>query len=532
MQLRTKYVFLRENQRVKMTQKSFSFFIPDKENPLPTGEEFRRILHSLGFCLFLLVFGSFLIDAFLYFRNGNFLYTFGYAVILILYALGWLLALFFGRTVTCFFICFNFLMFCVFKEYYKVNVTPLLFYDILSAFKEGVRAGLSNKNSLFDIPFFIVLIYSVLTLIWVIKHPFFNFKKAGIGFLIGAVFTGIAYMADIFYWAELCLFLFPSVYISYEQGMLYKITYPAEILFKNPLQSLNQIIIPGNREKLKSYQTDSIFLSRLPQHIYLIQVESLTTQAVQPNVMPFLSSVQKTGSVWSDVNHYHCLGSANTDFGMMSGLPLNQSVCHLMVYFSYPPDIYKQIKPLPKRLAEKGYQSSFYHSFEKSFFNRLKHYSHMGFQKLYFMEDYPADWVRGEWGVSDGKMLQLAALQTPRHQKTFDFIITTNMHPPFFSHPDERYPYPTARTVRENYMNAAFELDLGLKNFYEALPNDSFVILYGDHNAPDADALDTPLILFYKGNEADKPIIHGKKPTGFSGTIDFVNSLFDEGEEE
>lgn len=532
MQLRPKYVFLRENQRVKMTQKSFSFFIPDKENPLPTKEEFRRILHSIGFCLFLLIFGSFLTDAFLYFRNGNFLYTFGYAVILILYALGWLVALFFGRAVTCFFICFNFLMFCVFKEYYKVHITSLLFYDILSTFKEGIRAGLSNKNSLFDIPFFILLFYSVFTIIWVIKHSFFNFKKAGIGFLSGVILLGFSYMSGFFHWAELSLFLFPSVYVSYEQGMLYKLAYPAEILLKNPLENLNQIILPGNREKLKSYQTDSIFLSHLPQHLYLIQAESLTTQAVQSKVMPFLSSVQKTGSVWSDLNHYHCLGSANTDFGMLSGLPLNHSLCHAMIYFSYTPNIYQKIKTLPQRLAEKGYQASFYHSFEKSFFNRLTHYSHMGFQKLYFMEDFPADWARGEWGVSDGKMLQLAALQTPRNQKTFTFIITTNMHPPYPAEADERYPYLNATTIRENYMNAAFELDLGFKNFYEALPNDSFVILYGDHNAPDADALDTPLIMFYKGNEANKPIIHGKKPTGFSGTIDFVNSLFDKGEEE
>lgn len=510
-----------------MTKKTFSFIFPNQENPLPVKEEFRRIFQSIGFCIFLLVFGSFLTDAFLFGKNGHFLYTFGYAVILILYALAWLISLFCGRTVTCFFIGFNFLMFCVFKEYYKVNITPLRFYDILSAFKEGTRAGLSNIYSLFDVPFFILLTYSLFTICWVIKHSFFNFKKALIGFLSSALIIGSAFGVGIFQWLELTLFLFPNVYVSYEQGMLYKITYLAEALFEDPLLELNKIILPGNQEKIKSYQTDDVSLSRFPQHIYLIQAESLTTDAVTPEVMPFLSHIKQFYQ--TDLKHYHCLGSANTDFMMMSALPLNCEKNHLIVYFSFQPTIYRHIETLPSRLNKKGYQTIFYHSFEKLFFNRVRHYTHMGFQKLYFMEDFPMNWPRSDWGISDAKMLEFAAQKTKANQKTFSFIITANMHPPFLSNVNKTYPYPQPKSIREKYFNAAYELDLGLKNFYNALPDDSLVIIYGDHNVPDISAVDTPLILFYKGNEKEKPIITGEKTTGFSGTIDFVNSLFEKG---
>lgn len=505
-----------------MPEKQFSFFFPDKENPLSIKEEFRRLFNSSGFGLFLLVFISFLTDAFLYSKNGPFLFTFAYGVIFVIYTLAWLFCLLLGRSVTVFFISFNFIMFCVFKEYYKINITPLLFYDIVSAFKEGLRAGLSNTDSLFDTPFFILLIFSLITAVWIVRHSFQNLKRAAVGIGMAFAIVIAAYVTNALYWAEFSLLLFPNVYMAYEQGMLYKITYLREMFFKDPLENLNKIVLAGNEKNIKILQTDDIFLSRLPRHIYLIQAESLTTSAITSKTMPFLSAFLKPGSFWVDSNHYHCLGSGNTDFMMMTDLIVKG--CHLIVYFSYMPAIYQKIQSLPVRLISKGYQTAFYHSFEKMFFKRIQHYSKMGFQKYYFMEDYPSEWPRGKWGVSDSDMLRFAAAQTAPNKKTFAFIITANMHPPFLANANKSYPYPQAKTTLEKYLNAAYELDNGLKNFYNTLPDDSFVILYGDHNVPDVNAFDTPLVFLYKGK--DFPIVSGEKPTGFTGTVHFINSLF------
>ena len=50
-------------------------------------------------------------------------------------------------------------------------------------------------------------------------------------------------------------------------------------------------------------------------------------------------------------------------------------------------------------------------------------------------------------------------------------------------------------------------------------------IIYGDHNVPELNAFDTPLILSYKGD--NELHIMGEKQNGFNGTIYFINSLFE-----
>lgn len=504
--------------------KKYSYFIPDKENPVSAKEDFIRLFHSVGFGVFVLVFGSFLMDAFLYARNGAFFYSFGYAVILALYALGWYFCLLSGRIISVFFIIFNFCMFCVFKEYYKVNIDRLLFYDIISAAKEGVRAGISNSKSLTDTPFYVMLVYSLLSAAWVCKHQFLSLKKIFIGFLASAVLIPIGIFFDIFYWLELSLFLYPNLYVSYNNGLLYKITYSAEAFFSNPLENLNPVVLNGNAAQVRQFETDDVYLSRLPRHIYLIQAESLTAQAITPRIMPFLSRVEKM-AFYTDKKHYHCLGSANTDFMMMSGLNLNCEKNHLIVFFGYQPDIYQKIKTLPARFKEKGYQTRFSHSFEQTFFNRIRHYPFMGFDTHIFMENFPNEWERGEWGVQDKQMLPFIARNTPPHEKTFDFIITANTHPPFIADSNLPLPFPKPKTPQEGYLNTLFELDTGLKDFYEALKEDSLVLLYGDHNLPEVDYYDTPFIILYKGEKA--PQIIGVKEEGFIGTIHFINSLFE-----
>lgn len=504
--------------------KKYSYFFPDKENPVSAKEDFIRLFHSIGFGVFVFVFGSFLTDVFLFARNGAFFGSFGYGIILVLYALGWYFCLLSGRFVTLFFIFFNFCMFCVFKEYYKVNITPLLFYDIVSAAKEGLRAGISNTDSLIDSAFWVILIYSLCEAAWVCFHPFLSLKKLLIGFVCACILIPAGIFYEVFYWGELSLFLYPSLYVSYNHGLLYKITYPVEALFKNPLENLNPIVFNGNADQINRYKTDDVYLSRLPRHIYLLQIESLTTGAITAETTPFLSQLEKM-VFYTDKNHYHCLGSANTDFMMMSALDLDCEKNHRIVFFSYQTNIYKNIKALPLRLKEKGYQTRFFHSFERTFFNRHRHYPYMGFEKSVFMEDFPADWERGEWGVKDGQMLRYVASSTPSDKKTFDFVITANTHPPFLADSSAYLPFPKASSTKERYLNTVYELDAGLKDFYNALPDDSLVLLYGDHNVPDADFFDTPFIISYKGE--NPPQITGEKEEGFIGTINYINSLFE-----
>lgn len=512
------------------TRQSKNPFQSDKSKSAKPSE-WSRIFNSFVFTVFILTMSSFVMDVLLYARNGAFFNSFGYSIMLLIYAFGWSLALWCGRGVVGFFLILNFIMFCVFKEYYKLNIDPLNFYAIQSAYQEGIRAGLSHFKSLLDIPFWIMAGVTGVELIWTARHSFMN----GIRFFWTSVITGlivvVLYLCGVFQWLVLSLFLFPNLYTSYEQGLLYKITFPIESFTQNPLQELNQIILSGNQQHVLSYQTDNLALSRLPKHIYLIQVESLTTIALTDRVMPFLMNrlKQPNARLWVDEQHYHCLGSANTDFMMMTGLDLNCRTNHIIIYFKYPTAIYESIQTIPARLQTAGYQTFFLHGFEALFFNRVKHYPSMGFESVTFMENFAPRLKRGEWGVSDKDVLLTAAAQTQTETPTFTFIITAGMHPPYKPVSEKTSkPYPNPQTETEDYFNAVFEFDTGLRLFYEHLPADSLILVYGDHNAPDVGGFDTPFILLYKGNQP--PVWPIEKQGGFQQTIHYINSILTPGQ--
>lgn len=509
-----------------MNQK-YSYFIKDKENPVSAKEDFKKIFCSIGMGVFLLTFCSFFSDVLLFYKNGPFFNTFGYSAVLLLTAFGWYVSLLFGRGFTIFVLLFNFALFCIFKEYYKVNIVALKLYAILSTYKEGFYAGLQNWKSLLDCRFFIYLALTVLQIFWVLKNPKNCLKKALIWSGISSFVLFLLGVFDIFKWFVLGTYLFPNLYMSIEQGLLHKITFPIDYIYQDSISEMDSIIWSGNKKVTDKMKTDNIYLSRIPNFVYLIQVESLTTSAITPKTMPFLYQQKQSAYYQEDKNHYHCLGSANTDFMMMSGLDLNCEKNNYIVYLKYPPIIHKNINSLAHRMKTKGYNTQFFHGFERLFFKRINHYPVMGFDKVYFMEDFDASIPRGEWGVSDIDVFKKALQSVNPSQKNFSFIITAGMHPPYTSQ-NELYKNPSSD--REKYLNAAYELDKGLKLFYEQIPTDSLIVLYGDHNVPDVGGLDTPLMILYKGD--NKPQILGEKKSGFTESIYFINSLFENREKE
>ncbi len=491
-----------------------------------SGSEFHKIIFSMPVMVFILTLGSFLNDVLLFAHNGAFFHTFAYSLILVLYAIGWTIALWCGQSIVWFCLLTNFILFCVFKEYYKVNVDALNIYGIMSAFEEGFRAGFANIKSLLDAPFWIMGFVTIAEMVWITLRSFRHLKRAFLSIISGAAIVVSLIMTDTLKWGEYILYLFPNIHASYEQGMLYKISFTVDSLRENPLKQLDEIILNGNQKQVTTYRSDDIQLSHMPAHIYLIQAESLTTLPLTEKVMPFLTKrlQQSNAWQWTDEGHYHCLGSANTDFMMMTGLDMNCRQNRQIIYFKYAPTIYEKIETLPQRLKAKGYQTLFLHGFEKQFFNRSKHYAAMGFDKTVFLEDFPAQIKRGMWGISDVNVLKGGLILNKKYPKTFTFIITAAMHPPYQSNLTNK-PYPNPMTEQESYLNAAAELDIALSVFNQHLPDDSLVILYGDHNAPDVDALDTPVIMWYKG---EKPFtVFGKKELGFIKTIEYINSIFD-----
>lgn len=495
-------------------------------------EEFKKILSSQWVMAFFLMMGSFLYDILLYAHNGSFVNTWVYSLILVLYFCAWLFCLWLGKGVAFFVLIINFLLFLVFKEYYKMHIIPLKLYTVVDLYQEGIVAGFKNKTSLIDSFFWIAFVVLLLQLVVVLRHSFGNLKKA-FWLLCGGIFFGFYFFTSLFLGVEAVVqVIYPSLFLSYQQGMLYKAKWIAEIFTDKTATQIDQLISKGNSELRLQMRQDELFLSPLPRHIYLIQAESLTTKALQAQknnqkIMPFLQEKRQEATSFFkiDKNHYHCLGSANTDFMMMSGMPLECEETHTLVFYSYPPQIYKKIKTLAFVLKEKGYETTFLHGYQGAFFNRYKHYKAMGFDKILFESDFSVQTPRWEWGIDDNSLLNKAAELTSLNNKTFMFIITAGMHPPYESPSNVVLPLLNPQNELENYLNSSYVLDRGLKALYQQAPEDSFFIVYGDHNVPDIQAFDTPVFMFYKGEKA--PLFPATKKDGFQNTVYDINSLFE-----
>lgn len=483
-------------------------------------EELKKCFFSLYGVAFCLLLGSFFIDVFLFARNGSFTNNWGYSTVLICYYLAWLFTLSFGRGITVITLLFNFIIFCVLKEYYKLNVIPLKVYSVLELYKEGFSAGIKNYTSLFDTAFIVIALLTVLQIILVLRKSFVSLKKI-FSFSVFFLVSGVLFFKFLFIpTEEVYEFSYPSLYLSYNQGMLYKVKWVAEFFTDKTAQEINKKIQAGNNSLIQKMKNDDVFLPQEIQHIYLIQVESLTTTPLKKeNITPFLN--REKLYYREDKNHHHCLGSANSDFMMMTGLNLNCSDTHTLVFYAYPTAIYNTIRSLAFDMKQKGYSTSFFHGYKGSFFNRRKHYQAMGFDFMYFEEDFPKQINRFLWGISDKDLLSFVAERVK--EKSFTFIITAGMHPPYDISDKRKAPIKNPQTEEDFYMNSVNSFDKGLSILYDKAPQDSLFIVYGDHNVPTLDAMDTPLIIFYKGNK--KLDFSQSKTQGFEGTVYFINSL-------
>ena len=482
----------------------------------------ENYINSKFFFAFFLTAISVLYDVYLFWDKiliNPLLYIF----IAFMYFLFWLLSLCLGRGITIFFLIFNFIFFCIFKEYNKFYQLPLNIFLFLHSFKEGFSAGIKNASLFFDSGFYIFSIILIGQIYFIFKKSFFNIKKAlkvlfNICLVIIFFFSSTLLIKDFHLLRQVCgLFVI-------QQNIIYKADWLVKYFDEQETQDSTDDIILNSKNLRESLKEDEIKLSFLPKHIYLIQVESFSTKAI--DYMPFLSSLLNKKNTFYRVNKNHssCVGSANSDFMMLTGLNLDCHHVKTAIYSLYPPDIYNFNKPLPLSMKEKGYNTFFLHNYTKKYYSRYRHISKMGFDDIFFEEDFNPDIPRYMWGVDDIVLLKKSFELTQGKEKTFSFIITTGMHTPSTSIPEE-FKIKSKYSHEEAYLNASKVFDFAFEKLYTSALDDSLFIIYADHYAPMIDSKDTPVLIIYKGN--DNLNIIGEKKEDFNGTVTFINSLFE-----
>lgn len=263
--------------------------------------------------------------------------------------------------------------------------------------------------------------------------------------------------------------------------------------------------------------TDQAILERedkkkIASSIVIIQVESLGFEimghrVVAGEVVPFLNHLKAT-SLFYRIRAFHNYGTGEMDFACLAGgRPSTEVMNYQLPEFEYP-------RSLPLFLKKQGYQTMAYHGNSGEFFNRRPAFQKMKFDRLGFKEDLNQAGLKSSyWGIRDLDLLLRVAMDirsaTGRY---FAFVITLDSHVPFdLIQPDEEILFPGTRDTQERYLNSIHWADQALKQFYEALPTGTTLLIYGDHPAhsdtdetglgPEPTAEYVPAFLHRKGED-------------------------------
>ncbi|AZK49141.1 LTA synthase family protein [Paenibacillus lentus] len=235
---------------------------------------------------------------------------------------------------------------------------------------------------------------------------------------------------------------------------------------------------------------DDTFGAYEGSNIVVVQIEALMNFIIgktvgEEEITPHFNSLMKDSMYFA--NYYHQTGQGRTsdaDFSSNSSLhPLPTG----SVFVRYPNHDYDT---LPQILGMHGYETSAYHAYEGSFWNRNVMYKAMGYDHFYSKKHYVMDEALG-WSLGDKSFFRqsLDFMSKGTEQPFYSFLITLTSHHP--------YQLPAAErklnvgdfegTIFGNYLQSVHYADEALGQLVEGLKqkglwDHTVLYVYGDHD--------------------------------------------------
>jgi phosphoglycerol transferase MdoB-like AlkP superfamily enzyme len=211
-------------------------------------------------------------------------------------------------------------------------------------------------------------------------------------------------------------------------------------------------------------------------HVVVVQMESwgwnaLNCKRNEQEVTPFLNQLAGKSRLFR-VEAFHHVGSLDMDYAVLSGgRPSKHMISYLVPDIPYD-------HATPRFMQRHGYRTMALHGNSGEFFRRRANFQRMGFDQLYFQEDFCKGAVtRSYWGVRDVELFRLSAQKLRQASgPEFHFIITLDSHVPFDLISEvEKEMYPRSQSWQENYFNSLRVLDRSVCEYVKSLPAGTLV---------------------------------------------------------
>ncbi|KGO12335.1 alkaline phosphatase [Clostridium botulinum] len=226
------------------------------------------------------------------------------------------------------------------------------------------------------------------------------------------------------------------------------------------------------------------------KNVILIQIEALqnfvinkeiNNKEITPNLNKFLKK-----SLYFNNYFYQIASGSTSDAEFITNNSLYPASSGA-AYFLYAGNHFNS---LPSKLKEKGYNTSVFHGYKETFWNRNLMYKNMNIDKFYSEKDYKIDEKIG-LGLSDKCFLNETVEKMKKLKEPyFSFIITLTSHFPYDA-TDKYGEFDVGEyegTLLGNYMKSIHYTDDQLGVFLDKLEKEnildnSIIAIYGDHYA-------------------------------------------------
>lgn len=274
----------------------------------------------------------------------------------------------------------------------------------------------------------------------------------------------------------------------------------------------------------------------LPNKIVIIQAESLDYDILDfvyngKQITPFLNTL-KDQSILYKIEAIHINGSADADFILLNRvMPCSAMLNYKILKFPYK-------NTTPEIAKAQGYAFHVLHGNVGHFFNRHYAFEKMGITECIFQEQLMKNFNchNSKLAVKDHEVFRVSnTLLNNNPHKDVHFIITLTSHVPFtLLDDDDPKIIQNPQGSHEHYLNSIHYVDLALSEYIPNLPEDTLVLIYGDHESqerkhykPESPCDNhkefVPFIIYQKGKNLAQHQRTRNTPMASSGQLNFLD---------
>ena len=214
------------------------------------------------------------------------------------------------------------------------------------------------------------------------------------------------------------------------------------------------------------------------------------TFAAEPDPAPFLHSMRENtikGWMYSPVTGG---GTASVEFEYLTGFTTLFQPPHTVAYQLY---VEEGMPSLAALAGAQGYETTAFHPYKSSGWNRVLAYDYLDFDHQMYEEDVADPYYIRNY-VSDSSDYKMIYRSTEREDSTFFFNVTMQNHSGYaqgWKNLERAIDLPENLTRKdtsaEQYFALALESDKALEElltYYSSIEEPTLVVLFGDHQPP------------------------------------------------